>query len=202
MCARYTTPKAEMIEEMFRASPVDTRRNVYQPTIFPSFSAPVVFETNSGRKWDLYHWSLQPRHLMGTQENKWATFNARAETILDKITYKKPFLEGRRCVIPATAFVEWTGQKGKKIPWLISDPAATVLPIAGIWDQSNFGLESFTMITTEANPEMTAYHHRMPVILKDWQEWLSLDTTPDQAMEMLKPWPGKLQFLEASKTPS
>jgi len=55
---------------------------------------------------------------------------------------------------------------------------------------------AFTMLTCEPNKFMEPFHDRMPVILKhsDVEEWLSPDTTPDQASKLCVPFKGKLAF--------
>jgi len=61
------------------------------------------------------------------------------------------------------------------------------MAMAGLWDAwkepkqppdaANTWLQSFSIITTEANELMSTIHIRMPVILRehDWQEWLDRD---------------------------
>ena len=45
-------------------------------------------------------------------DGKGVLINARAETVTDKQTFRKSFLE-RRCLIPASGFYEWDTQKNK-----------------------------------------------------------------------------------------
>lgn len=47
------------------------------------------------------------------------------------------------------------------------------------------------IITTEPNRIVAKVHNRMPAILlpEAEVEWLNLDTTPEQALELIKPYP-------------
>jgi hypothetical protein len=47
------------------------------------------------------------------QDHVSATFNARAETVADKPMFREAFKQ-RRCIIPASEFFEWTGDRYKQ----------------------------------------------------------------------------------------
>ena len=55
-----------------------------------------------------------------------ATFNARAETVSEKPMFREAFRQ-RRCIIPASGFFEWTGEKGVKTPHGLAKQADAVL---------------------------------------------------------------------------
>jgi putative SOS response-associated peptidase YedK len=79
----------------------------------------------------------------------------------------------------------------------IIDPERKVMSIAGIYGEQTYKekkVKASTMLTCEPNKWMSKYHDRMPVILNpdDIEEWLSPDTTPDQALKLCRPWKGKL----------
>ena len=62
---------------------------------------------------------------------------------------------------------------------------------AGLWEHWEKGdgepLESFTIITTEANSKLAPLHARMPVILDpaDFEYWLSPDLAANDAQALL-----------------
>ena len=97
--------------------------------------------------------------------------NARAETVATSRTFKGPF-ERRRCLVPADAFYEWTGEKGQKQRWRFERADGDWWCFAGLWDraQTTEGvLESFAIVTTAAGEDSRAYHDRQPAILgKAW----------------------------------
>lgn len=102
--------------------------------------------------------------------------NARGETIAEKPSFRTAF-KRRRCLVPMCGFYEWQGLPGKKVPhfiYLMNDP---VFAVAGLheWWKSPAGeeLETFTIVTTDANAVMAPLHNRMPVIVppERYAEW-------------------------------
>ena len=64
-----------------------------------------------------------------------ATFNARAETLAEKPMFHAAF-QRRRCIIPASGFFEWTGEKVNKQPHLFkAADGSPLLALAGLWDR-------------------------------------------------------------------
>ena len=51
-------------------------------------------------------------------------------------------------------------------------------------------METFSIITTEANEVTSAMHDRMPVILapRDYERWLSRDETARPPVDLLRPY--------------
>ncbi|KAL4219058.1 hypothetical protein ACF0H5_021641 [Mactra antiquata] len=68
-------------------------------------------------------WGLIPSWHKGTVGSKaYETNNCRAESMLEKMTYKVPLQKGRRCVILAEGFYEWKRDKNTKQPYYIYFP--------------------------------------------------------------------------------
>ena len=57
--------------------------------------------------------------------------NARLDTILRRSPFWKPLL-GRRIIVPADGWYEWTGEKGDKQPWYISPKDDAPILMAGL----------------------------------------------------------------------
>ena len=114
--------------------------------------------------------------------------NARADTIAEKPAFRQAF-RARRCVIPADGFYEWkTVAKGKKQPFHIHRADGAPFVFAGLWERWEKGgepIESCTIVTTDAPADLTAIHHRVPVILEGdaLQAWLD---TPAEKADGLK----------------
>lgn len=120
------------------------------------------------------------------------TFNARAETVAEKPSFRGAF-KSRRCLIPVDGFYEWLTSGKTKTPFYIShvDPKE-MLVFAGLfetWRGSQEEIQSCTIITTEANAFMRELHHRMPVVLspRAWDQWLSNITSPVDLLALLQP---------------
>lgn len=75
------------------------------------------------------------------------------------------FGESRRCLIPASAFFEFTGSKAPKSKWRFAWQNSPVLAVAGLWRPGGAGAaESFTMLTTVPGPDIEPYHDRQIVV--------------------------------------
>ncbi len=104
----------------------------------------------------------------GFERPRLGTINNTREEKLGGPMWSTPFRE-RRCVIPASAFFEWSGPKGRKQTHCFTRPDQGWLWIAGLWEPSpEFG-SCFSMITTRANRVMAPIHDRMPAILEEEQ---------------------------------
>ncbi|MFM9873417.1 MAG: SOS response-associated peptidase [Fimbriimonadaceae bacterium] len=107
--------------------------------------------------------------------------NARSETITEKPSFRGA-VKYRRCIVPANGFYEWQGEKGFKQPYFIHRADGGMLAMAGLfeeWESPAGTLETFTIVTTDANREMSDIHSRMPVVLeaKDYGMWLDTGLT-------------------------
>ena len=118
-------------------------------------------------------WSLMPPWAENLEHaNKVSTFNAKAETLIQKPTFKNAFLK-RRCIVPAEAFYEWVGPKGKKQPLNIAKRAGEFLSMAGLYSSwrptgsQGRPIPTFTIVTTTPNQWRARIHDRMPVMLQD-----------------------------------
>lgn len=99
------------------------------------------------------------------------------------------FGDSRRCLIPASAFFEFTGTKSPKAKHRFTLGGAPFLAIAGLWrDGEGNQPPAFTMLTTEPGPDVAPYHDRQVVVLRPerWADWLWL-TRPEA--DLLKPLP-------------
>lgn len=115
--------------------------------------------------------------------------NARSETVFEKPSFRGA-IKYRRCLVPANGFFEWQGEKGFKQPYFIHRADGEILVMAGLWEEwvSPAGeIESFTIITTDANREMSDIHDRMPVVLErqDWGWWLDGSVTDGEVFRGL-----------------
>jgi putative SOS response-associated peptidase YedK len=80
----------------------------------------------------------------------------------------------KRCLILASGFYEFTGEKGNKAKWLFTKADEPWFCIAGLWRPDEKVGEAFTMLTTEPGPDVAPYHGRQVAVLNrnQWQQWL------------------------------
>ena len=137
---------------------------------------PVIRAAGNGVELFPMRWSFPPPRPGGKP-----VFNYRSEG--------RSFKDSRRCLIPASAFFEFTGAKSPKSKHRFTLVGQPFLCIAGIWRDGAAGEPpNFTMLTTEPGPDIVPYHDRQIVILKpaDWPAWIYL-TRPEK--ELLQPLP-------------
>jgi putative SOS response-associated peptidase YedK len=190
MCSRYfLDADGNIIAYTFRVPADDRIRKRYN--IAPTQEAPVVRATAEGaREAAMLRWGLVPfwaRDLkVGSQ-----MINARSETVAEKPAFREA-MKRRRCIVPATGFFEWQGEPGKKQAFAITVPERPLFGFAGLWERwkpaEGEPVETFTIVTTDANADVAPIHDRMPVILpvEAYDDWL---TGPvERALELLKPY--------------
>jgi putative SOS response-associated peptidase YedK len=190
MCGRFTLTRP--------AREVSNFLGVEAPEIAPRYNIaptqPVLTLRQSGVS--LLRWGLVP---------SWAEdisigvrmLNARAETVTEKPAFRCAFAR-RRCLIPADGFYEWQTHGKKKQP-IHFRPKAGLFALVGVWERWQ-DLESFALLTTEANELVSMAHDRMPVVLprEKWSAWLAegpfegdwLASFPAEQMEavLASPW--------------
>ena len=145
-----------------------------------------------GRELALMLWSLVPMWwTKPLSEKNWTSFNARSEDIEDSPTFRGAY-RYRRCLVPASGFFVWTGERGKRVPLAIGLRDTPWLAFAGIWEtwgHDGGEIDTFAILTTSANDLVAAHSTRMPVILRpgDYDTWLS--PPPAKTVHLLKPYP-------------
>ena len=198
MCGRFTlrTPASVVAEQfsLFELPQFPARYN-----IVPSQPVPVVrFDANSSlprREFVLLHWGLVPSWAKDASIGNRLT-NARAETVVDKPSFRAAFRR-RRCMVVADGFYEWQRSGKRAQPYYIRRRDDRPFAIAGLWESwegaGHDYLESCTLITTEANDLMRPIHDRMPVILdpNDYETWLDPKLEKGESLTgLLRPYTG------------
>jgi putative SOS response-associated peptidase YedK len=168
---------------------------------YRAFTNPMipVIAGDSSHTVRLMQWGLIPSWVKNRQkarEIQKGTYNARADSLHEKPSFREPLLKGR-CLVLANGFFEWQHVKGAKIPWFIRLKNEAPFAFAGLydsWRDPDMGeiIHTFTIITTEANPLMERIHNtkkRMPVILTPDNEkhWISGDISLYKARQLLLP---------------
>ena len=133
------------------------------------------------------------------------TFNARAETVAEKPSFRAAFRR-RRCLVAADGFYEWTPKNRDHRPFHFTPTRTALLGFAGLYESwSGEGgevIESATVITTDANADLTDVHHRMPVVLdpSDYARWIDPASEKDALLALLRPSvPGTLDRRPVSR---
>lgn len=138
-------------------------------------------------RWGLVPFWRNGKPLKDTEKGagdgfKLTTFNARVETCTSASTFREAFKK-RRCIVPASAWYEWTGEPGSKVKHTFAREDGRAIWFAGLWDRCTTtdagDVTSFTIMTGPSAGWLSDYHDRAPVILEpaEWSSWL--DPTAD-----------------------
>jgi putative SOS response-associated peptidase YedK len=201
MCGRFSFSYTQkIIEEIFDVE-VDTEKYKPRYNCTPSQNLAVISNENP-RILSFYKWGLIPFWSKDADIGN-RLINAKAETILDKSSFKQSF-RNRRCLVPADSFYEWMQDK-EKTPYRILLKNEEPFAMAGIWDKwkdaEGKEIFSFSIITTVANELTKEIHHRMPVILprSEQKSWLEIYDT-DFLVSLCKPFdPDKMEAYPISQ---
>jgi putative SOS response-associated peptidase YedK len=133
------------------------------------------------------------------------TFNAKAETIAEKPSFRHLIKSGK-CMVLTSGFYEWQARGKEKQPYFIRVRNIESFALAGLYDtwtdrDSGEVLKTFTVITTAANSLMEKIHNtkkRMPVILSLQHEtlWIDPDLPLEKTLSFLKPFDEKEMIAE------
>jgi putative SOS response-associated peptidase YedK len=201
MCSRYfLDADGNIIAYTFHVPTQQAVRKRFN--IAPTQEAPVVRVGREGvREMALLRWGLVPYWAkdlkVGTK-----MINARSEGVAGKPAFRAA-VQKRRCIVPATGFFEWQGEAGRKQPFAITLPGAPLFAFAGLWEtwkpREGEPVETFTIVTTDANAHVARIHDRMPVILPmdAVETWLTGPT--DAALALLKPYEGDTSLRAVGK---
>jgi putative SOS response-associated peptidase YedK len=112
------------------------------------------------------------------------------------------FDKSNRCLVPASAFFEFTGKKYPKAKHRFTLTGAPFMAIAGLWREGKGNQPpSFAMLTTAPGPDVAPYHERQVAVLRpeDWAAWIAL-SAPEA--DLLKPLRGGALAVETVRPAS
>jgi putative SOS response-associated peptidase YedK len=143
----------------------------------PGSIQPVVMVNRDGeRDLSLMRWGFKlPQRLL---------FNTRSDTAATSKFWKEK-LADKRCIIPASSFFEWEGEKGHKTKYEVIVPRHHLFGMAGVWapwknPKTEKWEDTYSIFTTDNNALLAPVHDRQPVILEthEYDEWLAESERP------------------------
>ena len=179
MCANYRPPSPDLLGRFGLGLPGFE----YEAESFPERVAPFLASGNPtawlpGTFGLLPHWAAPDlaRH----------TYNARAETVAEKPSFRHAWRRRQLAIIPAQAFYEPCYETGKPVRWRIEREDHTPFGLAGIWEErpgpggSTWWSYSLLTINADGHPMMQRFHapgkeKRSVVVLPDdaWLPWMA-----------------------------
>lgn len=197
MCGRYTLyASPSELGEIFRIDAGAIPDFPARYNIAPTDPGLIVRASSAdgarGREARMLRWGLVP-HWVDDPEDFPTLVNARSETVREKASFRDAYRR-RRCLVPASGFYEWQKRNGKQ-PYYFRRRDGLPLALAGLWEQWEHDggerLESYTILTTDANDLVEPVHPRMPVVLNEdgGAAWLDPDVDGDRLAELLRAAP-------------
>lgn len=178
MCSSYQSVKAENLARFGRGQP-DFE---YAAECYPERTAP--FLANAHASWLEGSFGLLPHWAKPHLARQ--TYNARAETVAERSSYRNAWRRRQLAIIPVQAFFEPNYETGQAVRWRIERCDGQPFGLAGIWERRTLddGTDqlSFSMLTINADehPLMRRFHapgkeKRSVVVLADdaWDPWLT-----------------------------
>jgi len=177
MCYAYTIHELSQLIDRYMPKYVDEKFKMYRevPVVRPTSYAPVI-RSNEKNELELtvMRFGLIPFWTKDVKKLS-PLCNARVETIYDKPSFKHSFTS-KRCIVPVSSFYEYDRTGKKPIPHSFNTNEK-IFSLAGIYDECRVNdkvIESFSIITTKANDQISKIHNRMPLILpKEYEnKWM------------------------------
>jgi len=166
----------------------------YHPRInaYPSIEMPVVSSLDPGKVVN-FRWGLIPYWAKNDKISHF-TFNARAENVFTKPSFKIPIRQ-RRCLIPANCIIEWKYSGDRAHPYILFPEDQQIFAFAGIWDtwmnpDNRQIIRTYSVITVPSRPPVDTFNHRSPVILAktNHSRWLDVKLDSSKVRNMLHPY--------------
>lgn len=199
MCGRFLLANPnDAIYDLFDVNDLPELKPRYN--LAPTQTVPAIRIQPGDEAISLCHlrWGLIPSWAKDAKIGS-RMINARSETAASKPSFRTAF-KRRRCLIPADGYYEWAKQAGgPKQPYLIHLPERQPFAMAGLWerwiDRNEEPIESFTILTTDANESVEALHNRMPVIMprENFIEWLDPSVLDSKRVESLLTYSPQLE---------
>jgi putative SOS response-associated peptidase YedK len=141
-----------------------------------------------------YRWGLIPSWAKDPSIGS-KMFNARAETLTEKPSFRNAF-QKRRCLVVADGFYEWRKIDRIRQPLRFSLKSGEPFGLAGLYETwispERKPVHTCTIITTEANGLMRPIHDRMPIMVPKERETAWIDPhnhNQKELLSILKPYP-------------
>jgi len=188
MCGRFaqTLSSDELVEMFSLITTLDVQARF---NLAPTQPVIGIRADQNGRSAHMLRWGLVPSWSRDLKSGA-KMINARSETVFEKRSFAHA-ARHQRCVIPACGFYEWRDTPAGKMPTLFTPTDGPAFRFAGLWsawaDDDGTVVYTTTILTTEANPVMAPFHHRMPVFLtaEGSDMWLNPEISSPNALRPL-----------------
>lgn len=148
--------------------------------VAPSQNCLVIRERKGANAIEPMVWGFHPHWA----KKNW--INTRAESVFTTPTFKES-AKRRRCLVVASGWYEWKGEKAPKVPYYFHFAEDRLFAFAGVWTPRKVetGWEiSFAILTTDAEGIAREVHPRMPLVMhpRHYAAWIDPDCKNPQAL--------------------
>ena len=158
MCGRYMiTSTFEAMADLFEATLAELGPDQPRLNVSPTETVPVAVSHDGDRTLVPMRWGFLPAWYRAANERP-LIINARAEEVAEKAAFRAAVRE-RRCLLPASGFYEWQGDRGARTPFVVRPRTGGLIAFAGIW-QAWRGLPTCAIVTCPANGLLAPIHDR------------------------------------------
>ena len=157
--------------------------------VAPTQSIAAVIDVDGAYRLGPMHWGVQPEWASRTIINAQAEKYLRADS-----SWWSSF---RRCAIPGSGFYEWKRSEKSSQPMYVRVTDGRPFLFAGLYrvesSDSDAPKGKAVIVTTAPNELVEPIHNRMPAILRPEHvhAWLSPDTSRDELVQALEPFPAE-----------
>ena len=191
MCGRYviTKPVSKTLGLVKTNIKVEDTDNF---NAHPSQKLPVIKSYTNGKALENLEWGLTPSWAKDKKDFK-PLINARVETLVEKISFKK-LIQTSRCLVVADGYYEWKRVEKEKVPYFFQREDNDLMFFAGIFQDNKF-----CIITREASNEIKEIHSREPLIINKSQinNYLNIKKNGMEILNAIKA--PKIKFHEITK---
>ena len=191
MCGRYviTKPVSKTLDLVKTNIKVEDTDNF---NAHPSQKLPVIKSYTNGKALENLEWGLTPSWAKDKKDFK-PLINARVETLVEKISFKK-LIQTSRCLVVADGYYEWKRVEKEKVPYFFQREDNGLMFFAGIFQDNKF-----CIITREASNEIKEIHSREPLIINKSQinNYLNIKKNGMEILNAIKA--PKIKFHEITK---
>ena len=191
MCGRYviTKPVSKTLDLVKTNIKLEDTDNF---NAHPSQKLPVIKSYTNGKALENLEWGLTPSWAKDKKDFK-PLINARVETLVEKISFKK-LIQTSRCLVVADGYYEWKRVEKEKVPYFFQREDNDLIFFAGIFQDNKF-----CIITREASNEIKEIHSREPLIINKSQinNYLNIKKNGMEILNAIKA--PKIKFHEITK---
>ena len=196
MCAQFEIEKSMLVEKLKKMQ-LGIENFNFKLRILPYSQAPALIKKENKIILESMNFSLIP-HWSMDKKPKFATHNARLETIKEKPTWKNIFGK-KHCLVPMISFIEpiYEGEYAGNMLKFNLNECIFVPALFDTWTNKETGeiIDSFAILTSEPPPFVAQCGHDRSPLFVDQEEILQWIETTEKNYEFF------YKILKQHKTP-